>query len=68
MKKIIKEGTKRNITCEECGCLFSFEDEDIYHNELHRNECEKVTEIKAGYKAFVTCPQCETEIVLEQTR
>ena len=68
MKKIIKEGTRRKITCEECGCLFSFEDEDTYHTELYRNECERVTEMKAGYKTFVTCPQCESEIVLEQTK
>ena len=64
MKKIIKEGTKRKITCEECGCLFSFEEEDTCHAELD----VRFAGMPAGHKTFVTCPQCESEIVLEQTR
>lgn len=29
MIKIIKHGTKQKLTCEECGCLFSFEETDF---------------------------------------
>ena len=70
MKTILKAGTKRKTTCEECGCLFSFETEDIYHFEYH-NDNDDFTQVegfKHGYKMFVTCPQCEHEVVLEATR
>lgn len=29
MIKIIKKGTRRNTTCDKCGCLFSYEKEEI---------------------------------------
>jgi Fe2+ or Zn2+ uptake regulation protein len=68
MKTILKEGTKRRATCDECGCLFSFESEDIYHIEKQSDKFFTVAGIKHGYKMYVTCPQCEHEIVLEATR
>ena len=29
MIKIIKKGTKKNQECDFCGCIFSYEEEDI---------------------------------------
>ena len=29
MIKIIEKGTKHKIRCKDCGCLFSFDDEDV---------------------------------------
>jgi len=50
MIKIIKQGTRRTKECENCGCIFSYDKEDI---ESYQN-CY-----------FLTCPQCNKEIPLE---
>lgn len=59
MIKIIKEGTRVIRECEYCGCLFSFDEEDV----------ETVFNGKADYKC-VKCPQCsyETKSLLETTK
>ena len=51
MKHIIKPGTKYIATCPECGCVFSYEKEDIRH-EVWRNEAYN----------WVTCPQCDMAV------
>ncbi len=59
MIKIIKKGTKQVKECEDCGCVFSFDEEDI----------EKINySSHPGYKRIIRCPQCETVIILEATR
>lgn len=63
MIKIIKEGTKRTVTCDKCGCLFSFEDEDTKKVSMADGCCEFI-----GYKVSVVCPQCKHENVLKQPR
>ena len=68
MIKIIKEGTKKKCTCDECGCLFSYDIEDICHRENYRNEDCYVNGAKEGHKKLIICPQCKCEIVLEATR
>lgn len=54
MIKIIKKGTRQIATCEKCGCVFSYEEEDI----KHLGSCKK----------YVICPQCNTDVVVSQTR
>lgn len=48
MIKILRHGTKRTIECEDCGCLFSFEKEDITTEQAGINE----------YKHYIECPDC----------
>lgn len=55
MIKIIKEGTKDIRECESCGCLFSFDDEDI-----------EVTYRKTGYEKHVKCPQCSIKVAIRK--
>ena len=50
MVKIIKFGTIQKTTCKECGCLFSFEEEDLKPQ-------------KDRIKKAIDCPQCGHEIV-----
>lgn len=59
--KIIKEGTLKKINCNECGCLFSYEAEDIETKE-------NTVFASNGYKEIVICPQCKSEVVLAQTK
>lgn len=69
MIEIIKAGTKKELTCKYCGCVFTYEEEDIKHKEFGRmNETELVSGIRGGFKNLVICPQCGKEIVLQQTR
>lgn len=68
MIKIIKQGTRKECTCEKCGCFFSYEQEDICHIESFKNETEYVKGARAGYKSLVICPQCKNEICVETTR
>lgn len=53
MIRIIEKGTIQKIQCGECGCLFSFEKEDI---EI-KNDCKTIK-----------CPQCNNILALEATR
>lgn len=62
MIKIIKPGTKKKINCESCGCLFSYEKEDIEIGNAH-TLYPLATEIR-----YITCPQCKEKIELEATR
>lgn len=68
MIKIIKAGTRRKATCDECGCIFSYEGEDIKHREIHNGECSFVDGTKAGFKSCVICPQCHNDLIISQIR
>ena len=57
MITIIKHGTIKKKRCEKCGCVFTYEEEDISINNDLGSRC-----------CFVTCPQCKEEIKLEVTR
>ena len=61
MITIIKHGTIKKKRCDSCGCVFTYEEEDIsIHDDV---------EFAVGSRySFVTCPQCKEEIKLEVTR
>ena len=59
MIKIIKEGTRKIAKCPNCGCEFSYEEEDIEKYGLLSNNSV------LAVKTWVVCPQCSKEIVLE---
>ena len=62
MIKIIEPGTRRITECAECGCKFSYENEDIENDGLLVNNLVLIGII------WVVCPQCGKEIVLTTTR
>lgn len=68
MIKVIKKGTKQIMTCNKCGCVFSYEEEDIQHLERHGDEYKFVGGTKHGYKNYVICPQCNYDNVVSQSR
>ena len=59
MIKIIKEGTRKITKCPNCGCEFSYEEEDIEKYGLLANNLVLIG------KTWVVCPQCCEEIVLD---
>ena len=60
MIKIIKEGTRKIAECPNCGCEFSYEEEDIEKYGLLADSLVLIG------KTWVVCPQCSKEIVLEE--
>ena len=60
MIKIIEPGTRTITECSECGCKFSYENEDIEKDGLWANNLVFIGKI------FVVCPQCGKEIVLKE--
>ena len=60
MIKIIEPGTRTITKCAECGCKFSYENEDIEKDGLWANNLVFIGKI------FVVCPQCDKEIVLKE--
>lgn len=58
MVTIIERGTKHIRKCGHCGCLFSYEDEDIYVRYEWLVPIEKT----------IKCPQCGSDIFLESLK
>lgn len=62
MIKIIEKGTKHKIRCKDCGCLFSFDDEDVnIRNGIAI--CGMEVSNKPFY-GIIVCPQCEAKMKL----
>lgn len=61
MIEIIKAGTKKKITCHECGAVLSYEDEDI---KTETNPQDRWN----PDKQYIVCPQCDSVIVLKAVR
>lgn len=62
MIKIIEPGTRTITKCAECGCKFSYENDDIEKDGLFANNS-----VVLG-KTWVVCPQCHKSITLTATR
>lgn len=60
MIKIIERGTIKRERCEKCGCLFSYEKEDIKHNSFRT--------YTDSYYDYIICPQCKKEIRLRSDK
>lgn len=61
MIKIIEHGTIRKQKCQRCGCLFSYENEDVI--------TERDEHMLLGFrKKYINCPQCEQKIILVDTK
>lgn len=48
MIRVLKHGEKRTIECKECGCVFTYEKEDVTTEQTGMNE----------YMSYVACPDC----------
>ena len=55
MIKIIKEGTIKIAKCQNCGCEFSYEKEDLRLVPIWR-------------KLIVNCPQCNKAVTIMAER
>lgn len=61
--EVIRHGnTYKEIECKKCGALLSYSNADV--KEI--NKCEEVFggDWYTSCKKYITCPECEKEIVL----
>lgn len=56
--RIIKEGTRKTEICENCGCEFSYEEEDIH--KIPASQSFMVDDI------YVICPQCGATVDIRE--
>lgn len=56
MITIIKRGTKETQRCDFCGCVFSYEEEDV--------NCDP----RIPQRKTIECPQCKNTLVLQQPK
>lgn len=64
MIRIIKPGTRTEATCKFCGCVFSYEKEDVNAEQtLFENGG-----IIASLFEFVNCPQCNKKIEVRSVK
>ena len=61
MIKIIRKGTRKIQECKECGCLFSYEEEDV----KKKSDCLGML---VYYEKYINCPQCKKNITLEEIK
>lgn len=62
MIKIIEPGTRKVTKCAECGCKFSYEEEDIKVSGL-----DSMDQLQTR-KSYIECPQCHKSIALTVIR
>nr|DAR67931.1 MAG TPA: zinc-ribbon family protein [Caudoviricetes sp.] len=62
MIKIIRKGTRKIQECKECGCLFSYEKEDV----TTKSNCLGIMPVY--YEKYINCPQCKKNITLEEIK
>lgn len=67
MIKIVKAGTKRVEQCELCGCIFSFDDEDITSDWEESTMTVDAIPLQV-YTEKITCPQCSSIIILKSSK
>lgn len=60
MIKIIEPGTKTVAECNNCGCKFSYEKEDIQSRpyKVPDGFVPSITKLPIFFESYVTCPQC----------
>jgi DNA-directed RNA polymerase subunit RPC12/RpoP len=54
MIKIITPGTRKTISCDTCGCVFSYEKEDEQTDNRR-------------YETYIACPQCKARVLLAKS-
>lgn len=60
MIKIIEPGTRTVTECDNCGCKFSYEKEDIQSRPYKSPDglAPVITRLPIFLESYVTCPQC----------
>ena len=72
MIKILKEGVRKTVECEECGAVLSYNLEDVQKERID-NMIPNIIAYSLGAKAapgvreYIICPCCNSNIILNGT-
>lgn len=65
--KILKEGTKNQVTCHECGSLLQFEKSDIRLHLRGRSYDDDFDDPEDRYCGHIICASCNHQINIDTT-
>lgn len=65
MIKIIKPGTLREVTCNNCGAVLQYDTTEDMKTENLKFFHANCVEAYKGQQQYIICPQCKNKIVLK---
>ena len=66
MIKILKPGTKKEVTCDKCGALLSYDENEDVKEENIKKRCSTIIPSEFRYKQkYIICPQCKNKIIFQ---
>lgn len=68
MIKIIKPGTLREITCNNCGAVLRYDTTEDVKTENVKSFLINSVEAYKREQQYIICPQCKNKIVLNAVR
>lgn len=68
MIKIIKPGTLREVTCNNCGAVLRYDATEDVKTENVESFLGDSVEAYKRQQQYIICPQCKNKIVLNAVR
>lgn len=68
MIKIIKPGTLREVTCNNCGAVLRYDTTEDMKTENVKSFLANCVEAYERQQQYIICPQCKNKIVLNAVR
>lgn len=68
MIKIIKPGTLRKVTCNNCGAVLRYDTTEDMKTENVKSFLANCVEVYKRQQQYIICPQCKNKIVLNAVR
>lgn len=68
MIKIIKPGTLREVTCNNCGAVLQYDTTEDIKTENVKSVLANCVKTYKRQQQYIICPQCKNKIVLNAVR
>ena len=68
MIKIIKPGFLKEVTCQKCGAVLSYDSQEDVKSENEKTFLTNCVEGTTRQRKYITCPQCKNKIALNAVR
>lgn len=68
MIKIIKPGTLREVTCNNCGAVLQYDTTEDMKTENVKSVLANCVKTYNRQQQYIICPQCKNKIVLNAVR
>ena len=68
MIKVIKPGFLKEVTCQKCGAVLSYDSQEDVKSRSSKTFLTNCVEAANRQEKYIICPQCKHEIVLNAVR